>query len=106
MEKSYDFTRELGPIKTSDDKGWRMFTTIPADVMKSKALAKGDMIEIQFNDKEGNRVVVARATIISERRISYNKEATEELVKIFGLSPKKPFGFVVIEKGKWMAREL
>lgn len=104
MATTFDFTRNTGPIKTSNGKGYRMFVTIPEDVMTSRLLAEGSIMTMKFYDKSGKEIFSGKISIISKRRISFNK-LTEDFIKYFGME-KTMFGYAVNGTGEWIVKEL
>ena len=104
MKTIFDFTRNTGPIKTSNGKGYRMFVTIPEDVMASKSISEGATMTIKFYDKTKNELFSGEVTIISKRRISFNK-LTEEFIRHYRTG-KTMFGYVLIDTNVWIAQEL
>lgn len=104
METTFDFTRNTGPIRTSNGKGYRMFVTIPEDVMANRLLAEGSTMTMKFYDKSGKEIFSGEITIISKRRISFNK-LTEDFIEHFG-KEKTMLGYTVKGTGEWIAQEL
>lgn len=104
MITTFDFTSNTGPIKTSTGKGHRMFVTIPNDVMISKPISKGTTMTIKFYDKTDMELFSGEISIISNRRIAFNK-LTEEYVKLYGTG-KTMFGYTLIGAKEWIAKEL
>lgn len=100
----FDFTRNTGPIKNSNGKGYRMFVTIPKDVMVSKSISEGTTMIIKFYDKTGKELFSGEVSIISNRRIAFNK-LTEDFIKQYG-TEKKMFGYTLIDTNEWIAKEL
>lgn len=104
MTTTFDFTRNTGPIKNSNGKGYRMFVTIPDDVMIRKSILEGTAMMIKFYDKTEKKLFSGEISIISKRRIAFNK-LTEEYIKHYGIG-KTEFGYALIDTDEWIAKEL
>lgn len=104
MTTTFDFTRNTGPIKTSNGKGYRMFVTIPEDVMTSKSISEGTSMTMKFYDRTEKELFSGEISIISKRRIAFNK-LTEEFITHFGTG-KTMFGYALTSTKEWVAQEL
>lgn len=104
MITTFDFTHNTGPIKNSNGIGYRMFVTIPEDVMVSKSISVASAMNIKFYDKTDKELFSGVISIISNRRISFNK-VTDDFIKHYGTG-KTMFGYVLNAENEWVAKEL
>lgn len=100
----FDFIRITCPIKTSNGKGNRMFVTIPEEIMNSKSISEGTKMTIKFYDKTWKQLFYGKISIISNRRMSFNK-LTQDFIDHYG-KEKVKFGYALIGTNKWIAKEL
>lgn len=100
----FDFIHNTGPIKTSNGKGYRMFVTIPEEIMNSKSISEGTTMTIKFYDKKEKELFYGEISIISNRRMSFNR-LTEDFINYYGTGKVK-FGYALIDTNEWIAKEL
>lgn len=94
----FDFEKDLGVNP-------RVWTSIPADIVRSKSLKKGTIINIRFYDQMGVWLFDDTIKFSTLNRITLSTVIQKKFMSRYGLD-KVPFGFREVSPGLWEAREL
>ncbi len=94
----FDFDKDLGVNP-------RVWTSIPADIVRSKSLGVGTTINISFYDQMGVLLFDDTINISTLNRITLSTGIQEKFMYRYGLD-KVHFGFREISPGQWEAHEL
>ena len=94
----YDFEKDLGVNP-------RVWTSIPADIVRSKSLGVGTTININFYDQMGVLLFDDTINISTLNRITLSTGIQEKFMYRYGLD-KVHFGFREVSPGQWEAHEL
>ena len=94
----FDFEKDLGVHP-------RVWTSIPANIVRSKSLGEGTIINIRFYDQMGVWLFDDRIKFGTLNRITLSTGIQKKFMNRYGLD-KVPFGFREVSPGQWEAREL
>lgn len=100
---TFDFTHKTGVISSSDP---RIFVTIPKVVMGKYHLNKGDVINLSYYNKSGDFLFSGEVSIIRNRCLNFKTDIKTKFINHYDKIKKIPFGYSIINRNEWQAREL